>query len=109
QVEELQQQNEQLKSTSRSQYLDLDGRLNRLEGAGAPALPDPAGAGTPVGAAAPAPAPVDAAPRVHGDAGLIAGTADERGAYDAAFSVLKAGDYVQSAELFQDFLRVYPE
>ncbi|MDH7453536.1 tol-pal system protein YbgF [Luteimonas composti] len=107
QVEELQQQNEQLKSTSRSQYLDLDGRLNRLEGAGAPALPDPAGAGTPVGAAPAAPA--DTRPSVHGDAGLIANTADERGAYDAAFAALKTGDYVQSAQLFQDFLRVYPE
>ena len=107
QLEELQQQNEQLKSTNRSQYLDLDGRLNRLEGSGAPALPDPAGPATPVGAAPAAPA--DSKPRVHGDAGLIANTADERGAYDVAFSALKGGDYVQSAELFQDFLRVYPE
>src|SRR5690606_5604435 len=38
-VEELQQQNEQLRASSRTQYLDLDGRLNRLEG-GIPAAPD---------------------------------------------------------------------
>ena len=36
QIEELQQQLEQAKQGQRSQYLDLDGRLNRLEG-GAPA------------------------------------------------------------------------
>ncbi|HMA15006.1 MAG TPA: YbgF trimerization domain-containing protein, partial [Kiloniellaceae bacterium] len=44
QVEELQRQNEQLRSTSRSQYLDLDGRLNRLEG-GVPAAPAEGAAG----------------------------------------------------------------
>ncbi|HZX80037.1 MAG TPA: YbgF trimerization domain-containing protein, partial [Lysobacter sp.] len=37
QLEELQQQNEQLRQTARVQYLDLDGRLERLEGGGAPA------------------------------------------------------------------------
>ena len=36
QIEELQQQLEQAKQGQRSQYLDLDGRLNRLEG-GTPA------------------------------------------------------------------------
>ena len=109
QVEELQRQNEQLRSTSRSQYLDLDGRLNRLEG-GVPAAPadgTPAGAG-PAASAAP-PAPRDTPPRVHGDAGLLANAADERGAYDTAFEALKAGDYVGSAELFQAFLRSHPE
>ena len=34
QLEDMQQQNEQLKASNRSQYLDLDGRLNRLEGGG---------------------------------------------------------------------------
>src|SRR6476659_2398285 len=32
QLEDLQQQNEQLKQNARNQYLDLDGRLSRLEG-----------------------------------------------------------------------------
>ena len=32
QIEELQQQAAQAQSTARAQYLDLDGRLNRLEG-----------------------------------------------------------------------------
>ena len=107
QIEELQQQNEQLRSTARSQYLDLDGRLNRLEG-GVPAAPADA-AVDPVSAAPSTPAPTDTPPRVHGDAGLLAGNADERGAYDTAFGALKAGDYVASAELFQTFLQTYPE
>jgi hypothetical protein len=38
-IEQLQHENEQLKQRSRDQYLDLDGRLNRLEGGTAPALP----------------------------------------------------------------------
>ena len=116
QIEELQQQNEQLRSTARSQYLDLDGRLNRLEG-GMPAAPAADGADAadaahpaPAAPAAPStPAPRDTPPRVHGDAGLLAGNADERGAYDTAFDALKAGDYVASAELFQSFLQAYPE
>ena len=108
QVEELQRQNEQLRSTNRSQYLDLDGRLNRLEG-GVPAAPAEGGAGDTGAAASAAPVPQDAAPRMHGDAGLLANTADERGAYDTAFDALKAGDYVRSADLFQAFLRAYPE
>src|SRR5690606_13776806 len=104
QVEELQQQNEQLKSTGRSQYLDLDGRLNRLEGTG---MPPPAPGEQPVGAT-PA-APRDAAPTVHGDAGLLANAAGERGAYETAFDALKTGNYAESARLFEDFLRVHPE
>ena len=39
QLEELQHQNEQSRQSSRSQYLDLDGRLNRLEGGAVPAAP----------------------------------------------------------------------
>ena len=47
-------------------------------------------------------------PTVRGDAGRVAQSADERTAYNAAFDVLKAGDYVQSAQQFQQFLRDYP-
>jgi tol-pal system protein YbgF len=109
QVEELQQQNEQLRATNRSQYLDLDGRLNRLEGGGA--APPVLGEGTTgaTSAPAPAPAPRDTPPVVHGDAGLLAGAADERAAYETAFNALKSGDYTQSARLFQEFLRLHPE
>ncbi len=108
QIEELQQQTEQLRANNRTQYLDLDGRLNRLEGAGLPAPVEGVGAAAPVGGA-PAPRPADNAPRVHGAAGLIANTAGERAAYETAFDALKSGNYARSAELFQDFLRVHPE
>jgi len=112
QLEELQQQNEQLKQTARNQYLDLDGRISRLEGGGA----TPASGGTttapPAAATRNLPAnastPVERAPTVKGDKGLTAQSADERSAYNAAFDVLKSGDYVQSAQLFQQFLTTYP-
>ncbi len=112
QVEDLQHQNEQLQSTSRAQYLDLDGRLNRIEsGAGAPTL-DPnsvPATSAPAGAPpAPAAAAADSAPAVYGDAGAMARTADERSAYEAAFDALKAGQYADSAQLFQGFLQSYP-
>jgi len=108
QVEELQQQNQQLQSTSKAQYLDLDDRLNRLEGSG-PVVAPPAASGT-SSTAKPAPvAPVqEAAPTVYGDKGAVAQGASERAAYDAAFNALKSGQYAQSAELFQDFLQQYP-
>lgn len=119
QIEELQHQLEQLQQSSRSQYIDLDSRLGRLEGgaAPAPALPPApaASAKPPAKSAATAPAkaplpaaPADTAPSVHGDAGALAQGVDERGAYDNAFSALKAGQYAESARRFQAFLQQYP-
>lgn len=112
QIEELQQKNEQLQSTGRSQYLDLDGRLNRLEGgAGAPVLDPnsvPAAADAPPKAAGAPAAATDSAPAVYGDQGAMVRTEDERGAYDTAFAALKAGQYAESARLFQGFLQSFP-
>ena len=113
QIEELQQQNEQLQTSARNQYLDLDDRMNRLEGgAGTPPAPGaaaPAAANRPAAAAAsPATATADSAPIVFGDAGLLANAADERGAYELAFAAMKEGRYADSANLFQAFLRAYP-
>jgi len=106
QIEELQRASEQLESTGRAQYLDLDGRLNRLEGGGAPTLdPGSVPAATP---AVSAPAAVEAAPAVYGDPGAMARTADERGAYEVAFDALKGGRYDESARLFTEFLQLYP-
>lgn len=108
QVEELQQQNQQLQSTSKAQYLDLDDRLNRLEGGG-PVIAPPAASGASSVQPAPAvPGVQDSAPAVYGDKGAVAQGAGERAAYDAAFSALKNGQYAQSAELFQNFLQQYP-
>jgi len=112
QVEDLQQQNEQLQSTSRSQYLDLDGRLNRIEGGATSPTLDPnsvPAASAPSNPPAGSTAVPETAPAVYGDAGAMAKTADERGAYEAAFNALKAGQYSDSAQLFQSFLQTYPD
>lgn len=105
QIEELGHEQEQLKGTTRAQYLDLDGRINRIEGDGTPdgLTPErPAAPPTAVNA------PADRAPSVYGDAGKLAQSADERSAYDVAFDALKRGDYAESARLFHSFLGHYP-
>jgi tol-pal system protein YbgF len=118
QIEELQQQLGQLQQGSRSQYLDLDDRLNRLEGTAAPAATPPPAATTArpaatkppaAGAAKAAPAATpDSTPAVYGDAGALAKGGDERSAYSAAFDTLRAGQYAEAATRFQDFLQRYP-
>ncbi|HRF84350.1 MAG TPA: YbgF trimerization domain-containing protein, partial [Pseudoxanthomonas sp.] len=40
-MEQLQHENQQLQQRNRDQYLDLDGRLNRLEGGAVPTAPAP--------------------------------------------------------------------
>jgi len=108
QLEDIQQQNEQLKASNRSQYLDLDGRLNRLEGAGGPVLVPPPQAGTNTPTTPRAPTVQEPAPSVYGDAGSLSKTEGERGAYETAFDALKGGRYAESAQLFQTFLQTYP-
>jgi tol-pal system protein YbgF len=115
QIEELQQQNEQLKQSARNQYLDLDGRITQLEGRATSAptsVATPTTATTlparPATSTSPTAASADREPAVYGDAGRLAQGADERSAYNAAFDVLKAGNYVESARLFQQFLDAYP-
>lgn len=106
QIEELSHEQEQLKGTTRAQYLDLDGRINQIEGGGSPAM----GPDAPVtpSTAASAPVPADSAPAIYGDAGKLEQGAGERTAYDAAFDALKNGQYAESARLFQSFLGHYP-
>src|SRR3546814_3152020 len=70
---------------------------NSVPAATTPAVPAPAAA-----------AASEAAPAVYGDPGAMARTADERGDYEVAFNALKAGQYAESAQLFQDFLRAHP-
>jgi len=112
-VEQLQHENQQLQQRNRDQYLDLDGRLNRLEGGALPAPPadpaaTPAPAATTRAPAAQAPAAAAETPTVHGDPGSLARSEDERAAYNAAFDVLKAGRYDESAQMFQAFLDTHP-
>lgn len=105
-IEQLQHENEQLKQRGRDQYLDLDGRLNRLEGG----VPESStNTETPAAAAKqPGATTVERPPTVRGDAGSLASAGNERAAYNAAFDALKAGDYAESAQLFQGFLEIYP-
>jgi len=107
-MEQLQHENQQLQQRNRDQYLDLDGRLNRLEGGAVPQAPAPT-AESPVAPVPAAAAPVAAAAsRVQGDPGSLAQAGDERAAYDTAFAALKGGRYDESAQLFQAFIDAFP-
>lgn len=103
QIEELQHQAEQARSTGRSQYLDLDGRLNRLEGGTTAPVPQPS---------APQPAAIEPASGVGATSAAVPAMANapagERAAYDAAFAVLKDGRYAEASRAFQAFLQEYP-
>lgn len=108
QLEQIQNENEQLKQRGRDQYVDLDTRLQRLEGG--------SGAGTPATGAAAAisrpSASTGAAPTTSASstpAAANANPADEQAAYAAAFEALKRGDYVESAQGFQRYLDSYPQ
>jgi len=119
QLEALQEQNEQLKSTLRSQSLDMDERLQALERAAgevASSAPEehraqvPAATPPAAQAVAVAVAPANLAPEEASDAADLApDPAEERARYEAAFDALKSGRYPQAARLFQAFLREFPE
>ena len=100
QIEQLQQQMEQARQSQRSQYLDLDGRMNRMEG-GAATTASPVASAP---AAPPAASTADVAPTTSS---AMAGM-DERSAYAFAFDALKSGDYVESSRRFRDFLAAFP-
>lgn len=109
QLEKLQHDLQEFQQRNRDQYLDLDGRLNRMEGGATPPVAAPATSGGATPTAQPvAAAKVEPAPSVHGDPGALAQTGDERTAYNQAFDKLKSGDYVGSAQLFTAFLQAYP-
>lgn len=129
-VETLQNEIEQLKQTNRQQYLDLDGRLGRLEGTGptasaplspraaAPAVRDvPPPPSSAVREPAPAEGFVDAGPvDASGDrreplapvapADPAAEEADYQAALDTLVERFEAAD---SARLFQRFIADYPQ
>lgn len=122
-VEQLQNENAQLKQAAREQYIDLDSRLGRLEGgsapvAGAPATPVAPGE-TPDAAPATPAAPADAAPAapaaprgvvadVATGAPSAADPAGERPMYDSAFQALRDGEYAEASRRFQAYLETYP-
>jgi len=102
-VEQLQNDNTRLRQTLREQYLDVDSRLARLEGASPvadPAMPAPAGPAAPGGVVAGvANAPLPANP---------SGPASERELYDSAFQALRDGEYAEASRRFQTYLEAFP-
>ncbi len=128
-VEQLQNENAQLKQANREQYIDLDSRLGRLEGGSATVAGVPAASAGAASAAAPTanPASSDVAP-VDGAPGTVATTAPrgvvsdvatggtatpadpagERPMYDSAFQALRDGEYAEASRRFQAYLEVYP-
>jgi tol-pal system protein YbgF len=106
QLEQLQNENAQLKQQARDQYVDLDSRLQRVE-AGATAAP-PA-TSTPSRPPASTPAAPVSRPAAGGALPAPAGDrAAEQASYDAALSSLRRGDYVASSRGFQDYLSQFP-
>jgi len=121
-VEQLQNDNARLRQTLREQYLDVDSRLARLEGAAA--VPAPAGPvadatmPAPAGPVAPATMPAVAGPVAPG--GVVAGVANaplpgappdpasERELYDSAFQALREGEYAEASRRFQTYLEAFP-
>ncbi|WP_202594211.1 tol-pal system protein YbgF [Frateuria defendens] len=129
QIEELQHQLQELQDKNKAQYVDLDSRLGRLEGAagggnapngnapngGAPPAAGqsatPAGGASAATPAAPAAAATQApAPATGGKAAPAPApaAAGEQAAYNTAFQSLRGGDYVQASRGFRGFIQQYP-
>lgn len=108
-IEQLQNDNAQLKQRGREQYIDLDSRLVRLEGgAGAAATTPDADAGavdtTPADPAVETVAPTPA------DAAKPSDPAQAEAAYALALDTLvQRYEAAESARLFQSFLQAYPD
>jgi tol-pal system protein YbgF len=104
---------EQAQKRQRDLYLDLDGRLRKLESAaaaGAPAGSAPGTAATP-GETAPPASAVAAAPSGTQER-TLAGAADlvvQQRAYDAALDQFRNGSYSAAAASFQNFARANPK
>jgi len=120
QIETLQQHNEQLKASMRSQYLDLDDRVQALEQPSADVEPAAATSETTDEGSAPAqqettegtPAAVEVPADLANDddaAEPVPDPAQERASYDMAFDALKSGRYPEAARLFQAFLHAFPD
>jgi tol-pal system protein YbgF len=126
QLEKQQFELEQLKQRNRQQYIDLDGRLGRIESGSYASSSDAVAAPTPV-------APADASQDVSAPSSAAQGTIDEpdatvvgpgtqassdaaaapvldeRAAYEQAFDSLKNGEYAEAARRFKAFLVAFPD
>jgi tol-pal system protein YbgF len=115
QVETLQNEIQQLQQRNRDQYLDLDGRLGRLEGGTAAAPPNSPPAAAPAATApratpaAPAAAPLAAADAAGDAAAPASDPAAEEAAYQAALDALvERFEAADAARQFQAFIRNFP-
>jgi len=98
-VESLQFEQHGLVNRQRDQYLDIDSRLQSIEGGRGSAV-----SGAAAGALVSGAVQGTAAPVSTGPAG-----ASEQDAYNAAFNQLKDGRYEQAAAGFTQFLATYPK
>ena len=88
---------EQAQKRQRDLYIDLDGRVRKLEGGpGAPGAPPAAGDAAAPAAAAGAPV-------------AAADPASEQKSYDAALDAFKSGNFGAAVGSFQAFVRAYPK
>ena len=119
---------EGLKKRQRDQYVDLDSRLQRLEGGmtvpARPAAAVPGEEAAPEQLSADAPRPIEdnfdtppqpvpavtppANAETVGGAVAAASTPEEKQSYETAFEALKQGRYAESSQLFSAFLQQYP-
>lgn len=94
---------EQAQKRQRDLYLDLDGRLRKLEGGPGPAAATPgATEAPPAVTGGPGPTPF------AGTQGRPGDVAAEQRAYDAALDQFKSGNYSAATLSFQAFTRSYP-
>ena len=107
---------EQAQKRQRDLYLDLDGRLRKLEQSATAAPPSAPGGPPTTGDNAPLPGaplpPAGAGPPPPGTRGALASAADavtEQRTYDAALDQFKSGNYAAAVTSFQNFARANPK
>jgi tol-pal system protein YbgF len=122
-IEQMQNENEELKQRDKALYTDLDSRLSRIENAATAAPATSAGAKAATSRALPPPMrPVlvpgaTVAPPASAAASgtpatapaVPANPADEQSAYDAALAAVRADQYADSANRFNAFVRQFPD
>ena len=102
-VEEVQHELEGISQRQRNLYLDVDGRLQKLEGSASRS-----------GNRARQPVATPSQTATTPTAATSSGGADDqevndRDAYQAAIALLREGHYQQAADKFEQFLNLYPE
>jgi tol-pal system protein YbgF len=92
---------------TRDVYADLDQRMKNLESRGG--APPPAFSGTTPAAAAAAGGIAAVAPATSGSADASNAALEDKTSYQAAFNLLKDGQYDRAVVAFQKFLTTYPD